>query len=35
VTPYCEDHRLLVYDPKEDQRRDNELKRIKQSLNRY
>lgn len=31
VTPYCADHRLLVYDPKEDKRRDTEMKK----LNRY
>lgn len=31
VTRYCADHRLLMYDPKEDKRRDTELKK----LNRY
>jgi len=32
VTPYCAAHRLLVYDPKEDNKRNRELKKISRSL---
>jgi GcrA cell cycle regulator len=32
VTPYCDAHRLLVYDPKEDVRRDKELKKLARQL---
>lgn len=32
VTPYCADHRLLMYDPKEDKRRDTELKKLNKYL---
>lgn len=32
VSPYCADHRLLVYDPKEDRRRDTELKKLNKYL---
>lgn len=30
--PYCDAHRLLVYDPKEDQRRNTELKKLARQL---
>jgi GcrA cell cycle regulator len=32
ITSYCDAHRLLVYDPKEDGRRDKELKKLARQL---
>jgi len=31
-SPYCDAHRLLVYDPREDQRRNTELKKLARQL---
>lgn len=31
-SPYCDAHRTLVYDPREDQRRDKELKKLARQL---